>query len=223
MASYPIEIRRCQHIRTSGTQCGSPALRNETVCYYHKHNPARPVELFLEGDRYPDLSNPMPPFEDAHSIQMALRQVVQLMMAKRIERKDAGLVLYALQIASSNLKMMKAERPRPTQVVVEPEKTAETPLGMTPWSAKGEGHEVEEPAGEAGDEAERAVREANEHWETRYRGRRDWMMKKANSIGEWLDGKREAHADELWDLLGGMKDSLEAEAREMAGDLAGVG
>jgi len=67
------------------------------------------------------------------------------------------------------------------------------------------------------------VREANEHWETRYRGRRDWMMKKANSIGEWLDGKREAHTDELWELLGGVRDSLEAEAREMAGDLAGVG
>ena len=154
--SYPIEIRRCRHVKTNGTQCGSPALKGKELCFYHEQNQPREVELYLDGDRYCDGTIMIPPFEDAHSIQMVLRHIVQLMLQRRIERKDAGLALYALQIASGNLKQMQAEKPTPTQVVVEPEKAAETPLGMTPWSASGQGHDPEEAEGEdaEGEEAD---------------------------------------------------------------------
>jgi hypothetical protein len=157
MPSYPIEIRRCQHIKTSGAQCGSPALRNDKdkLCYYHKHNRLAPAELYMDGDRYCDSQIMIPPFEDAHSIQMVLRHVVQLLLQKRINPKDAGLMLYALQIASGNLKQMQAEKPRPTQVVMDPEKVEATPMGMTPWSASGQGHDPEDEEGE-GEEAEQA-------------------------------------------------------------------
>jgi hypothetical protein len=144
MASYPIEIRRCRHVKTNGTQCGSPALKGKELCFYHDQNQPRAVELYVDGQRYFDASIIMPVFEDAHSIQTVIRQVVQLMLTRRIDRKDAGLLLYALQIASGNLKMMQAEKAKPTQVVVEPEKAAETPLGMTPWSATGQGHDPDE-------------------------------------------------------------------------------
>jgi hypothetical protein len=43
--------------------------------------------------------------------------------------------------------MMQAEKAKPTQVVVEPDQAAETPLGMTPWSATGQGHDRDEAAG----------------------------------------------------------------------------
>jgi hypothetical protein len=151
MASYPIEIRRCRHIRTNGAQCGSPALKEKQFCYYHQENQPRAVELYIDGERYSDGNFMLPVFEDAHSIQMALRQVVELMFQRRIDRKDAGLMLYALQIASGNLKTMQAERAKPTHVVVEPEKTGETPLGMTPWSASGQGHDEEEETKEDGE------------------------------------------------------------------------
>jgi hypothetical protein len=144
MASYPIEIRRCRHVKTNGTQCGSPALKGKELCYYHELNRPVAAELYLDGETYCDGSIMLPPFEDAYSIQTVLRQVVQLMLTRRIERKDAGLLLYALQIASGNLKMMQAEKAKPTQVVVEPEKAGETPLGMTPWSASGQEHDPEE-------------------------------------------------------------------------------
>ncbi|MGD0470122.1 MAG: hypothetical protein ABSA54_17220 [Terriglobales bacterium] len=147
MASYPIEIRRCRHVKTNGTQCGSPALKGKELCYYHEQNRPVPAELYLDGERYCDGSIMLPPFEDAYSIQTVLRQVVQLMLTRRIERKDAGLLLYALQIAASNLKMMQAEKAKPTQVVVEPDKAGETPLGMTPWSASGQGHDHDEAVG----------------------------------------------------------------------------
>jgi hypothetical protein len=102
-----------------------------------------PAEIFLDGETYCDGRIMLPPLEDAHAIQMVLRHVMQLMLQRRIERKDAGLMLYALQIASGNLKQMEAEKPRPTQVVREVEKVAETPMGMTPWSARGEGYDVD--------------------------------------------------------------------------------
>ena len=158
MASYPIEIRRCRHVKTNGTQCGSPALKAKELCYYHEKNRPQPVELYIDGERYCDSQIVLPVFEDAHSIQTMIRQVVQLMLTRRIERKDAGLLLYALQIASGNLKMMQAEKARPTQVVVEPEKAGETPLGMTPWSASGQGHDREEGEGEEGEGQDSAGR-----------------------------------------------------------------
>lgn len=156
MVSYPIEIRRCRHVRTNGTQCGSPALKSKELCFYHEQNRPREVELYIDGERYSDGSIMLPAFDDAHSIQTVIRQVVQLMLTRRIERKDAGLLLYALQIASGNLKMMQAEKAKPTQVVVEPDKAAETPLGMTPWSASGQGHDPEEGEEEE-DEAQKAA------------------------------------------------------------------
>ena len=147
MRNYPIEIRRCRHVKTNGTQCGSPALKGKELCFFHERNQPRAVELYLDGERYSDGSMVLPAFEDAHAIQTVIRQVVELMLARRIDRKDAGLLLYALQIASGNLKTMRAEKATPTQVVVEPDKAEQTPLGMTPWSASGQGHDAE--AGES--------------------------------------------------------------------------
>ena len=165
MVSYPVEIRRCQHIKTSGAQCGSPAMKEKECCYYHQENRKEAAHLYIDGERYADGSIMIPPFEDAHAIQMVLRQVVQLMMDRRIERKDAGLMLYALQIASGNLKQMRAEKPRPTQMVLEPEKVGETPMGMTPWSASGEGHDPEPEPGDDGHEDERSYEELKEELE----------------------------------------------------------
>jgi hypothetical protein len=85
----------------------------------------------------------VPDFEDATSIQQVVRQVAIMALEKKIDRKTAGLVLYACQIASCNLVRMEDEKPRPVQVVVDPEKVEETPLGMTPWSGNEEGHEPE--------------------------------------------------------------------------------
>ncbi len=152
MTTYPIEIRRCRHIRTNGTQCGSPALKSKELCYYHDQNRPRAADLYIDGERYSDWSVVIPVLEDAHSIQTVIQQVVQMMLARRIDRKDAGVLLYALQIASGNLKAMQAEKAKPTQMVVEPEKAAETPMGMTPWSANGEGHDPEEAEGEETEE-----------------------------------------------------------------------
>lgn len=108
---------QCHHIKTSGVRCGSPALRNRRYCYYHQRS--RPLLLnFGDEGRAPQLFS-LPPFEDAHSIQFTLRNVAHRLLDRTIGPKTAGLLLYALQIASSNLKNMKAEVPEPAQVVVD--------------------------------------------------------------------------------------------------------
>ena len=118
---------RCRHIKVSGIQCGSPALRKKSFCFYHQQNRPLTVECYSEG-QYATGEIVLPVFEDAHSIQTVIRQVVQMVLQKRIERKTASLLLYALQIASSNLKRMELEKPQPEQVVTNLETESETPM-----------------------------------------------------------------------------------------------
>jgi len=212
MVSYPVDIRRCQHIKTNGTQCGSPALRNEAFCFNHRESRPERVEVGGEGGQG---STPVlvPVFEDANSIQMVVRQVAILVLQGKIDNKKAGLVLYALQIASSNLKRMEEEKPRPVQVVVDTEKVAETPLGMTPWSGNEEGHELEDEAvGFQGEMAAKLKREAcavRERY-AMYKGearRLSRDMKESYERGpelgyEGLRSDMDMYSRKVWELLG---------------------
>ncbi len=180
------DIRRCQHIKANGTQCGSPALRREALCFYHRD--ARPERVEVRGENGQACGQVLVPvFEDAGSIQTMVRQVVMLVLEGKIDNKKASTVLYALQIASSNLKRMEAEKPRAAQVVVDTEKVAETPLGMTPWSQQEGGHEIEDIAtGLQGELAMRLKREAM--WcRERYEMARDNELSLAKEIDGYLD------------------------------------
>jgi hypothetical protein len=161
--SHPVAIRRCQHIKVNGTQCGSPARRNEPFCHFHREN--QPERVKVGGDSGVEVL--MPVLEDAQSIQSVVRQVAMLVLGGKIDNKQAGVLLYALQIASTNLKRMEAEKPRATQVVVDPERVAKTPIGMTPWTAKEKGWELEDEAvGFQGDIAQNLKRQARAARET---------------------------------------------------------
>jgi hypothetical protein len=120
---------RCRHIKVNGTQCGSPALRHKNFCFYHQQARPTTVECYYDQS-YPLGEITLPLFEDAHSIQTVIRQVVQMVLQKRLERKTASLLLYALQIASSNLKRMELEKPQPEQVVIDIELESKTEIPM---------------------------------------------------------------------------------------------
>jgi hypothetical protein len=130
-----VAAARCQHIKVSGTQCGSPALRKKNFCFYHQQNRPLTVECYSEGE-YATGEIDLPVFEDAHSIQTVIRQVVQMILQKRIERKTASLLLYALQIASSNLKRMELEKPQPEQVVTDLDTVSQTPMAAPAETAR---------------------------------------------------------------------------------------
>ncbi len=168
----------------NGTQCGSPALRNREFCYFHQES--RPARVQVPGEAGKRGSAILVPvFEDANAIQTVVRQVAIMVLEKKIETKAAGLVLYALQIASSNLKRMDHEKPRPVQVVVEPKKVAETPLGMTPWSEKPGGHEPEEVEDKVVARTKRAILEEEENARRAQENR--WMQEQLSQITEKME------------------------------------
>jgi hypothetical protein len=125
---------RCRRIKVNGTQCGSPALRNKNFCFYHQQHRPWKVECYSDS-QWATGEIDLPYFEDAHSVQAVIRQVVQMVLQKRIERKTASLLLYALQIASSNLKRMELEKPQPEQVITETETESERKNLIAPGTA----------------------------------------------------------------------------------------
>jgi hypothetical protein len=126
-------VPRCHYIKVNGTRCGSPALRNQKLCYFHERWHEQRVTL--RG--YPGEQNQvqLPVLEDANSIQMALTQVMRLVLDQKISNKEAGLLLYALQIASNNLKRTKFEVGDEKEVVVDPGTLANAGVGINSWKA----------------------------------------------------------------------------------------
>ncbi len=154
MLSFP---NRCQHIKVNGTQCGCPALRRNKLCYFHKRHHEERIRLDFDrvkearaGRRPATLE--LPVLEDANSIQVSLMQVMRLVAAGRIELKAAGLMLYALQTASSNLSRTSFE-PHMHNVVLDPRAVDETPLGAYIW----EDSDFRTSDDDENDEAERAA------------------------------------------------------------------
>ncbi len=142
MPTYPKHILRCQHIKVNGTQCGSPALTTQRFCFFHQENRPRRVRIGRKATQAA-AAVMLPVLEDANSIQVAVMQITRLLLGGQIDHKTAGLTLYALQIASSNLARITFEADRPTRIVIDRARVAETPLGRTPWSASGVGHDSE--------------------------------------------------------------------------------
>jgi hypothetical protein len=100
MSTYP--VAQCQHTKKDGSQCGSPALRNRQLCYFHD----RCCPVIQDGSssaRFPPAPFFLPLLEDANSIQRALGKVCEHLLHRRLDPKNAGVLLYALQQASTNL------------------------------------------------------------------------------------------------------------------------
>jgi hypothetical protein len=94
---------QCRHIFTDGHRCGSPALRQEDLCYYH-HTTRKPAKR----TRRTTFEIPLP--EDRSAIQHTIGQVLQRIAANDIDPRRAGLLLYGLQIASLNLPKSQQSR-----------------------------------------------------------------------------------------------------------------
>jgi hypothetical protein len=89
----------CRHIKTSGGKCGSPALRGQPFCYFHSRLRERTARLPRAFEALE-----LPPLEDRGAIQLAISEIVTAVANYRMDHKRAGVLLYALQIASHNAK-----------------------------------------------------------------------------------------------------------------------
>jgi hypothetical protein len=128
MANYP---DRCQHLKINGTQCGSPALRRNRFCFFHKR--FQDERIRLSADRRRGVATfVLPVLEDANSIQIALMQVMRLLLSQQIDHKTASLLLYALQTASTNLRLTNF-KPLTNDVILDVRDVANTPLNEHIW------------------------------------------------------------------------------------------
>jgi len=147
MSFYPNNIPRCEHLKINGTQCGSPALKRNHFCYFHKRWQETRIVLNANRARRGSAALDLPVLEDANSVQVSLMQVMRLILSGQLDPKTAGLLLYALQTASSNLRRINFEPAVKTCVVIDPRTVDQTPLGEDPWCPEDfEQAEAGEPA-----------------------------------------------------------------------------
>ena len=155
---FSLNIPRCRHLKVNGTQCGSPALKDHRFCYFHQRWHERKIVInrydnsrvaHVSGSskrgenntRVPHVSGSsrrgkaitLPCLEDANSIQIAVMEIMQLLLEGQIDQKTAGLLFYGLQIASSNLKHINFEPEIKNDIVIDPKKLRETGLAQPLW------------------------------------------------------------------------------------------
>jgi hypothetical protein len=83
---------RCRWVRQDGTSCRSPQMKQHIYCFAHKQMAeARTLLLML------------PPPEDANAIQVGLMRIQKAMIEDTISTKKAGLLLYSMQLALTNV------------------------------------------------------------------------------------------------------------------------
>ena len=147
------EVPRCQHVKTNGTQCGSPALRRRRLCFFHDRIRSQRI-----ADRKSLIRFDLPLLEDANAVQMALMQVIQRLGSGTMDHKTAGLMLYALQTASINLRNTDFEAGEVTDVVIDRDTVAATCINGPQWfedDFADENEETEEETeGETADDSE---------------------------------------------------------------------
>jgi hypothetical protein len=126
------DVPRCQHVKMNGTQCGSPALRRKRHCYFH-HRMRDGKRSYVQNRARPRPIYSMCLLEDANSVQVALMQVLELLACGQMEPKVAGLMLYGLQIASTNLKHTSFEALASTHVVIDRDDVHRTCIDGPQW------------------------------------------------------------------------------------------
>jgi hypothetical protein len=87
-------------VKTNGKFCGSPALADDLYCYYHRSTRERTKRQLRHARQSKPLQLPL--LEDRESIQTAIGDVLNAILADRIDARKAGLLLYGLQTAASN-------------------------------------------------------------------------------------------------------------------------
>jgi len=97
--SYPT----CDHLKEDGVYCDSPALRGQNFCYFHFKARARRLQAASARLKGQTCRIQLPVLEDMHAVQASLMQVLDALADDRIDHKRAGLMLYALQQAATNL------------------------------------------------------------------------------------------------------------------------
>jgi hypothetical protein len=140
-------VPRCQHLKMNGVQCMSPALKWRLLCFFH--NRIRREQARNARDESTQRRFELPLLEDANSVQVSLMKVMQMLGSGRLDHKTAGLMLYALQTASCNLRNLSFEPSESTDVVIDRDDIHRTTIGGQQWFEEDFDDDEEEDENEA--------------------------------------------------------------------------
>jgi hypothetical protein len=123
-----METAICRHIKTNGRRCKSPSLGLSAFCYFHSRlhrrhkNLVERAPVLLENNPNPTTSatgqpqylpDPLeldlPPLEDVESIQVSISLLIAALARNRIDSRRAAVLLYGLQLASTNARSITIE------------------------------------------------------------------------------------------------------------------
>jgi hypothetical protein len=124
-----MEATICRHIKTNGRRCKSPSLGLSAFCYFHSRlhrrhrnlveNSSALVETHPAASGNPEyqpdyaaqdpIELDLPPLEDVESIQVSISLLIAALARNRITAKRAAVLLYGLQLASTNARSITIE------------------------------------------------------------------------------------------------------------------
>jgi hypothetical protein len=153
------EAPRCEKVRDDGTVCSCPKMTGYRYCYAHERMlQARPRKLAL------------PPLEDANGVQLAIMMVQKALIDDEISEKKAGLLLYSLQIAASNVSKTTFISEYDKEVVTEmPPEEADSSQEKTTLSTQHSALSKDENQGKSQNKKSFTTKDTKEHggrWET---------------------------------------------------------
>ncbi len=102
--------KQCSHVLTNGEVCNAIPMRDSNFCYWHHKARARRRRHDRIGGPISQEANSgleLPLLEDANSLQISLQEIMQAILDRRLDHKRAGLLLYSLQLASTNMRNLQ--------------------------------------------------------------------------------------------------------------------
>src|SRR5271165_5631994 len=103
-----MSVNHCRHIKEDGVYCQGPPLRGREYCHFHLRALGRRMRMARARARRGPYLLVLPILEDINSVQVARMQVLDALAAGQFEERRAGLLLYGLQQASTDLRSQTA-------------------------------------------------------------------------------------------------------------------
>ncbi len=117
-----MSVHHCRHVKEDGAYCQGAPLRGREYCRFHLRALGHRMRMARAQARRQPHVLVLPLLEDINAVQVARMQVLDALAAGLIEDRRAGLLLYGLQQASSDLRSATAA---PTLGVHDESSTAE--------------------------------------------------------------------------------------------------
>jgi hypothetical protein len=99
---------RCRWIKQGGTTCGSPQMKQNIYCFAH-----------IQMAEAQALALRLPPPEDANAIQVGLMRIQKALIEDTITTRKAGLLLYSMQLALTNVGQTTFGQAKDEELVLE--------------------------------------------------------------------------------------------------------